>query len=272
MTQENHWSMSHLRCTAGVGSTTGIALEPRATTYSAGDATARCAPHEPAPREAPYTGLVDTSGQPNGIAHLRCSDGDRDLVANVLGTAFAEGRITFEEHDERLSKVYAARTFGELDALTEDLVVPGSPAALSAGHHAVPDRRFVASAPAAGPVLRDSTTVLSTLRPGSPLHVPTRANLVVILGEARIDLVNATFASETVHINLNVFMGEVRIRVPDGVQVVGSINNIMGEYTARNLPQGPAHVRVELGGSTVMGEVKVLGPGGRPGKYERFVR
>lgn len=215
---------------------------------------------------------MSIQGNSGGIGHLRCSDGDRDLVANVLSTAFTEGRITFEEHDERLNKAYAARTFGELDVLTEDLVTPGSQAALSTGHHAVPDRRFVASTPAAGPVLRDSTTVMSTLRPGSPLHVPERVNLVVILAEARIDLVNATFASETVHINFNVFMGEVRIRVADGVRVVSAINKIMGEYTTHNLPVGPAGVTVELSGSVVMGEVKVLGPGGRPGKYERFVR
>ena len=216
---------------------------------------------------------MNTSGQPDGIRHLRCSDGDRDLVADVLGTAFADGRITFEEHDERLTKAYAARTFGELDALTEDLVAPsGAPAALTPGHPGVPDRRFAASAPALGPVLRDSTTVLSTLRPGAPLHVPARTNLVVLVADVRIDLVNATFASDTVHINLNVFMGEVRIRVPQGVRVVSSINKIMGEYTPRNLPEGPATVTVELGGSVVLGEVKVLGPGGRPGKYEHFVR
>ncbi|MGO1384075.1 MAG: DUF1707 SHOCT-like domain-containing protein [Arachnia sp.] len=216
---------------------------------------------------------MNTSDQPHGIGHLRCSDGDRDLVAGVLGTAFADGRITFEEHDERLTKAYAARTFGELDALTEDLVAPSAaPAALTPTHPRTPDRRFGAQPPSIGPALRDSTTFMSTLRPGSPLHVPDRTNLVIIMGEARIDLINATFASNTVHINLSVFMGEVRIRVPEGIRVVSSISNIMAEYTPRNLPEGPASVTVELGGSVVLGEVKILGPGGRPGKYERFVR
>ena len=57
---------------------------------------------------------------PGGIGHLRCSDSDRELVADVLGRAFSEGRITFEEHDERLNRAYAARTFAELDAITSD--------------------------------------------------------------------------------------------------------------------------------------------------------
>ena len=211
---------------------------------------------------------MTSQDHPGGIGHLRCSDSDRELVSDVLGRAFSEGRITFEEHDERLTLAYAARTFAELDALTADLIAPTDSPALPSMNSRVPERRFTAT-PAIGPVLRSSTTVLSTLRPGSPLHIPEETSLVVIVGEARIDLVNATFASETVRINLNVFMGEVRIRVPEGIRVVNSISKILGEYTPRDLPTGPASVTVELEGVVMMGEVKVLGPGGRPAKYER---
>lgn len=214
---------------------------------------------------------MSTSDHPGSIRHLRCSDVDRDLVADVLGQAFADGRITFDEHAERLTQTYAARTFGELDALTEDLVAPSTAPAVSNFSASSPERRRSAT-PAVGPVLRNSTTMLSTLKPGSPLHLTEETSLVVIMGEAKLDLVGATFASNVVRINLNVFMGEVRIRVPDGVRVTSAINNILAEYTARNLPTGHCSVTVELHGSTVMGEVKVLGPGGRPGKYERFVR
>ncbi len=222
---------------------------------------------------APYTGHVSTSEQPGGIGHLRCSDGDRDLVADVLGTAFANGRITFEEHDERLTKAYAARTFGELDVLTADLVTPSSAAqSLTADNRRVPERRFNAATPAVGPILRDSTTVMSTLKPGSPLHVPGRTNLVVIMGDAKIDLVNATFASDVVRINLNVFMGDVKIRVPEGVHIVSAVSNIMSDFKSNDLSLSPSSVTVELHGTMVMGNVKVLGPCGRPGKYERFVR
>ena len=216
---------------------------------------------------------MSSQDHPGGIGNLRCSDSDREMVTDVLSRAFADGRITFEEHDERLNRAYAARTFAELDALTVDLIPPSAgfvPAQQAAPH--MPERRFTAPTPSAGPVLRNSTTVMSTLKPGSPLHVPQETSLVVILGDAKIDLVNATFASELVRINVSVFMGEVKIRVPDGIHVVSAINNIMGDFKANNLPQGPSSVTVELHGTIVMGDVKVLGPGGRPGKYERFVR
>ena len=53
---------------------------------------------------------------------LRASDADRDQVAAVLSTAYAEGRITKDEHDERLDAVLQARTFDDLIPITTDLV------------------------------------------------------------------------------------------------------------------------------------------------------
>jgi hypothetical protein len=53
--------------------------------------------------------------------HLRAADADRAAVAEVLGTHMAAGRLTLDEYDERLTRAYAARTFGELEELTADL-------------------------------------------------------------------------------------------------------------------------------------------------------
>jgi len=56
------------------------------------------------------------------------SDADRDAVGRVLNEAFAEGRLTTQEHAERVREAYAARTWQELAALTADLPGPaGSP-------------------------------------------------------------------------------------------------------------------------------------------------
>ena len=53
--------------------------------------------------------------------HLRAADSDRAAVATVLGRHMAAGRLTVDEYDERLSRAYAARTYGELAELTADL-------------------------------------------------------------------------------------------------------------------------------------------------------
>ena len=74
--------------------------------------------------------------------HLRASDADRAAVADVLGGHLSDGRLTVAEFDDRLTRAYAARTYGELAELTADLPAPARPAAPVA----VP-----APAPAAGP-------------------------------------------------------------------------------------------------------------------------
>src|SRR3712207_706065 len=64
--------------------------------------------------------------------NLRASDADRDQVATVLSTAYAEGRLTREEHDERLEQLLRAKTFDDLIPITNDLVPTGQPAQLPA--------------------------------------------------------------------------------------------------------------------------------------------
>lgn len=84
---------------------------------------------------------------------LRASDSDRDAVAEQLREAHAEGRLTLDELEERLSKTYAARTFADLAPLTADLpprpfgaVAPRpTPAPQSRGATAPPARRDATS-------------------------------------------------------------------------------------------------------------------------------
>jgi hypothetical protein len=54
-------------------------------------------------------------------AQTRASDADRDAAASLLNEAFAEGRLTADEHDQRLSAAYAARSWQQLHELTADL-------------------------------------------------------------------------------------------------------------------------------------------------------
>lgn len=57
---------------------------------------------------------------------LRCSDADREQVAERLRNAAAEGRLLAEELEHRLEAAFFARTYGELAALVSDL--PRDPA------------------------------------------------------------------------------------------------------------------------------------------------
>ena len=55
--------------------------------------------------------------------NVRASDADRERIVEQLRQHTAEGRLTMDEFDQRMSAAYAARTYGELAELTRDLPV-----------------------------------------------------------------------------------------------------------------------------------------------------
>jgi Domain of unknown function (DUF1707) len=66
---------------------------------------------------------------------MRASDADRDVAADWLRDAHAEGRLSLDEFQERLDQVMTAKTLGELAGVTRDLptsaalAAPGAPVA-----------------------------------------------------------------------------------------------------------------------------------------------
>lgn len=65
---------------------------------------------------------------PNLYGHMRSSAADREYAIDVLKTAFADGRLTKEECEQRIGQALGPLTYAELDALTADLPagLPGS--------------------------------------------------------------------------------------------------------------------------------------------------
>lgn len=54
-------------------------------------------------------------------AGIRASDSDRERAIDALSAAFAEGRLTRDEHGMRVERAYGARTYAELAAVSADL-------------------------------------------------------------------------------------------------------------------------------------------------------
>lgn len=68
-----------------------------------------------------YSAGYPAGYDPAGRAHLRAATADRDRAADLLNAAYAEGRLTKDEHEARLARVMSAATFAELDAVVADL-------------------------------------------------------------------------------------------------------------------------------------------------------
>jgi hypothetical protein len=86
-------------------------------------------------------GGVGTPEPADRRPELRVGDADRQRMAERLRRAHDEGRLDLAEFDERVTAAYAARTFGDLDALDADLPPEAAPRAPVP----VPDRRPVPS-------------------------------------------------------------------------------------------------------------------------------
>jgi hypothetical protein len=61
---------------------------------------------------------------------IRMSDQDRQSAVELLSEAYAVGRLSREELDERVTAAYSAKACGELRDLTADLPRPAAPAGL----------------------------------------------------------------------------------------------------------------------------------------------
>ena len=82
---------------------------------------------------------------------------DRERAVGVLRAAFTEGRLTQDELDDRVAQAYAARTYGDLWALTADLPAGPLPYPDVPYSSAVPGLPFPQASPAVPPGAEPAT-------------------------------------------------------------------------------------------------------------------
>jgi len=79
------------------------------------------APHPAYQAPHPAYQVAHPGYQARVNASMRAATADRERAVDVLKAGFAEGRLTQDEYNDRMGRAYAARTYGELTALTADL-------------------------------------------------------------------------------------------------------------------------------------------------------
>lgn len=187
---------------------------------------------------------------------LRASDADRNAIAEVLHTAYADGRLTLDEHDERVSKVLSAKTFGELSPLTEDLVAakPGELVARAAMSPVI-----VEDGAEEGP--DNLNTVMSTIRRQGPWRMRAHSIANNFMGSVKLDLTEATFDAPVVEIQTTTVMGDLVLRVPDGTRIKDETSNLMGSTSIKDVGEPDDTMPlIIIRGTNLMGDIKVRGP------------
>jgi hypothetical protein len=173
---------------------------------------------------------------------LRASDADRDRTLALLADAVSDGRLTPDEHAERVQRACTARTLGELAELTADLVAPSAqPVRLDGG-------RVISGI--FGPARRDGRWV-----------VPENLTVTAMFGEVEVDFTQAILQERHVQLYATVVGGRLRLIVPDGVSVLVSGHSVLGRKRgATPPPAGPDTPVIEVKALVLGGEVIVRTP------------
>jgi hypothetical protein len=182
---------------------------------------------------------------------LRASDADRDRVLALLAEAMSDGRLTPEEHAERVQRACTARTLGELADLTSDLVVASAqPVRLDGG-------RVISGI--FGPAKRDGRWV-----------VPEVLTVAAMFGEVEVDVTEAILQARHVQLHATVIGGRLRLIVPDGVSVVVNAPLVLGRRRGGTpLPAGAETPVIEVKGLVLGGEIIVRTPP-KPRRFRLF--
>ncbi|MEE4543519.1 DUF1707 domain-containing protein [Streptomyces sp. V4-01] len=190
---------------------------------------------------------------------MRASDADRDRIADILRDALAEGRLDSSEHSERIDRVYAAKTLGELQPLVRDLPVGRTAAPQPA---AAPPRAHFPDGGGDNPHL---VGILGGAERKGRWRVGSRITAVAILGGVEIDLTEATFTAPELVIHCTAIMGGVSIKLPENVTLRGGgVVGIMGgsDVKAYESPDPGAPV-VRVDGFALWGGVEAKAKRGK---------
>jgi DUF1707 SHOCT-like domain len=153
---------------------------------------------------------------------LRAADADREQVAAVLREAAAEGRLDLSELDERLSRVYAAKTYGELEPLIGDLPAAGM---------SVPAARLGPSVPATHlPTSGGGVAFMSEFKRQGRWAVARRFRCLAFWGGGKVDLREAVFAQGPVKIRAFAIMGGIDVIVSEETNLHVTGIGIMGGF------------------------------------------
>ena len=214
--------------------------------------------------------MTESVSEPRNVGpiaggHLRASDADRDQVATVLSTAYAEGRLTREEHDERIDQLMAAKTFDDLLPITRDLVVVGTPSPVATPQ---PTSRFTIDTKGQSHDSDKMIAIFGGATRTGKWRVRKYIQALALFGGIDLDLRDAIFEASVVEISGFWCFGGLDIKVPEGIEVRDQTAGIFGGTDVSNIGDpAPGAPTLVIKGVSLFGGVSVHGP--KPNKRRK---
>jgi Domain of unknown function (DUF1707) len=173
---------------------------------------------------------------------LRASDADREGIVSLLSEAAADGRLTADEHSERVDRAYSARTLGELAVLTSDLAEPSAQ-----------PFRLDTRGPVLGLFGRD--------RKDGRWIVPASLPVLAVCGEVVLDLREAVLQSQRTIVHATVICATLELIVGEDVSVVHSGNSVLTRLSNRTpRPASAGTPVIEVRSVAFGGTIRVVSP------------
>lgn len=178
---------------------------------------------------------------------MRASDADRDRYAAVLQDAYAEGRLSRDEYDERLEAVFTAKTYAELEPLIADLPAGNLPVVKPAAP-LVP----LGSQP-------PMVAVFSAVERKGVWELTPDSNAVAVFGSVELDLRQAQIAAMSNEIRAVAVFGSVEITIPRGMRAEMAGVGVFGEFsqTGKASAPDPELPTIRVSGLALFGSVTV---------------
>jgi Domain of unknown function (DUF1707)/Cell wall-active antibiotics response 4TMS YvqF len=181
------------------------------------------------------------------------SEAQRAQVIQRLADAFAADRISMDDLDARLSRLYQVQTLAQLEQLLDDPSAPGVSlerplsVARPAQNFALPERGV-------------GIAIMGGYDRGEGWVLPRHFRAVAVMGGVKLDLRDARIAEGVSEIEVFTVWGGVEIIVPDGVRVEVVGMAVMGGFdaksglTALDDPNAPV---LRVSGFALMGGVEI---------------
>ena len=199
---------------------------------------------------------------------LRASDADRERVAGLLRDAYAEGRLSPVEHEERLAEVYRATTYGELVPVLHDLPVPPGALSVPGVGQAIaltPSSAVVPSS-TSGVVVDPSrveqgqgtaVAILSGVERKGRWVAPPTMTTVAFMGGVEMDFSDVVLTAQETTMTVFCLMGGIEIAVPDGIEVRFDAVALMGGHSGPTSTPPPGSPVLRITGLILMGGVDI---------------
>lgn len=170
---------------------------------------------------------------------LRVSHAEREHVGELLTHHFAAGRLSADEYAERSDTAAGATTRKDLNQVLIDLPGANLPESLTAD-------------------LLELSNTAGDLRRGGKWIVPSRILVRSMFGNARLDFRAARFTTPVVTIDVELAVGNLDIRLPEGatVDLAGARTGIgtIIDRSLTSLERGSPHLVVR--GGTRLGNIR----------------